>query len=606
MNDCHHHCGFREALDAMRDMVLIKGPESRLLWANASFRDYYGMTEDELRNMVDGPQSDPDDTLQYVRDDRTVFETGAHLDVPVEVVTGANGSQADFHTIKSPITENGTVVQCVGVSRRNDDPALDTRAISHAEAKAMAKPLRLVTSAFPLPIALVDVQGRVVSISPLWRSTFGSGGDAAHSYLLECYPDLAQLAEPLATALADDLPDPVHTRLTVNGGRTVFDMRVGSWQYADGTTGGVMIVAMDVTQEAARLAEIAEWNERYNLVVEGASVGIWDWPDVSADDEYWSDRFYELLGYEPGEIPASLTTFRNLLHPDDRERTFAKVADHLEDGATFDLEYRLRSKSGAYRWYRGSGASARDDDDNPTRMVGSIQDIDARVHAEHAARRVNEDLEHFVHVAAHDLREPARRQIMLAELIQAQHGDDLDPALQRQLVQVQEQGHKMLAMVTGFRSLTGIAGPTLDIEKVDLGDMVSALATELVDADDAVEVNVDLGAKVLGYPTLLEIMFRNLIRNALVHGPRPLTIDMTEREVEDRRIFAVASTFAGDPSRISDADLFKPFVQKDQSADGSGLGLSICRRVVDRHRGKIWIEPSDDTFTIKFTLGEQQ
>ncbi|MEL6985365.1 MAG: HAMP domain-containing sensor histidine kinase, partial [Actinomycetota bacterium] len=171
----------------------------------------------------------------------------------------------------------------------------------------------------------------------------------------------------------------------------------------------------------------------------------------------------------------------------------------------------------------------------------------------------------------------------------------------------QDQARKMMAMVSGFRSLTGIAGPTLDLETVELGGLVGALVEELLDPAEPIEVVVGLDGVVQGYPTLLEVLFRNLFVNALVHGPRPLRVELTEACEDGRRIFSVASTSPGGPRDIDHDRLFKPFVRDDVTAsDGSGLGLSICRRVVERHRGEIWIAPSEDTFTVCFTLGEQR
>lgn len=605
MDPCDEQCDYREALDAMRDMVLIKGPESRLLWANEAFRTYYGMTVDELRNLIDGPQSDPDDTMQYVRDDRMVFNTADHLDIPAELVTDAAGVAASFHTIKSPIIEAGQVVRCVGVSRRNEDTLIAGRGLSHDEAKALARPLRLLTSSFPLAIALVDDGGRVVATSPLWQSTFGSTGRAIDARLLDGHPELSDLADPLAAALEHDRSSRLQIDIEVDEDLRVYDLRVGPWHYDDGSTGGALILAIDVTAEANRQADLEASNERHQLVLGGASVGIWDKPSIARDEEYWSDRYYELLGYEPGEIAASTSAVMEAIHPDDRQRAAQALADHYATDATFDLEYRMRGKSGTYRWYRASGKVARDGNGDPTRMVGSIQDIDSRLQAEQDTRRVNEDLEHFVHVAAHDLREPARRQILLIELMLARHGDHIDEDLRRQLEQVQDQSRKMLDMVTGFRSLTGIAGPTLEVETVDLAALVDGVVTELIDPDDDVDVSLRLQSEVLGYPTLLEVLVRNLIGNAVTHGPRPLKIDISEYCDGAQRVIAVVSTANRRAGPGSDDELFKPFVRRDPSAPGSGLGLSICRRVVDRHRGKIWIEPSDDTFSVHFTLGEQ-
>jgi len=608
MGPYEHACGYREALDAMRDLVLIKGSESRLLWANHAFRDYYDMSEDELRDLVDGPQSDPDDTLQYVKDDRAVFASGEHLSIPSEQVTDASGASASFHTIKSPISECGQVVRSVGVSRRNADTEISTRMLSHDDAKSLARPLRLLASSFPLAIVLVDVGGRVVATSPQWRQTFASTALSLDDHLLRSLPELAALEGPLSAALTEGQSDLLQLGLDGEDGTRVYDMRIGPWHYDDGSIGGALILAIDVTEEADRQAELEIANERYGLVLGGASVGIWDRPDINADEEYWSDRYYELLGYEPGEIPASASMFVEMLHPDDRDRLEQDSIDHDAGGVAADLEFRLQRKTGEYRWYRGSGKASRDRDGRPGRMVGSIQDIDARKRAEEDVRRVNEDLEHFVHVAAHDLREPARRQILLVDRMLEQYGESQDDEFRRQLEQIQDQGNKMLSMVTGFRSLTGIAGPTLDVETVDLRRLVELLVAELIgstpDGGGDAEVCIDLGADVQGYPVLLEVLYRNLIINATRHGRKPLHLEIGELADDGKRVFSVANHHAAGSSG-DDEQLFMPFVRDDPSSDGSGLGLSICRRVVERHRGEIWIEPSDHTFTVHFTLGDQ-
>jgi len=524
-------------------------------------------------------------------------------------VTDASGATVSFHTIKSPIVECGQVVRSVGVSRRNTDTGISTRRLSHDDAKALARPLRILTSSFPLAIVLVDVSGRVVATSPQWRQTFASMALSLDDHLVRSLPELAALEGPLSAALTEGESGLLQLGVDDDDGAHVFDMRIGPWHYDDGSIGGAVVLAIDVTEEADRQAELEIANERYSLVLGGASVGIWDRPDIGADEEYWSDRYYALLGYEPGEVPASASAFVEMLHPDDRHRFEHDSIDHDAGGVAADFEFRLRHKTGEYRWYRGSGKASKDRDGRPGRMVGSIQDIDARKRAEEDVRRVNEDLEHFVHVAAHDLREPARRQILLVDLILQQHGEGLGDELRRQLEQVQDQGHKMLSMVTGFRSLTGIAGPTLDVETVDIRCLVDGLVAELIgsapDDEAGAEVCVGLGSDVQGYPVLLEVLYRNLITNARRHGSKPLQLEIGEMVDGGKRVFFVTNHQAAGSGGGDVEQLFMPFVRDDPSSDGSGLGLSICRRVVERHRGEIWIEPSDHSFTVQFTLGDQ-
>jgi rsbT co-antagonist protein RsbR len=109
---------YRQILDAIPDFVLVKGEKSRIVWANKSFREYYGMSEDDLTGLVDAPFNEPDYTQQYIQDDAFVFNQAQVLNIPEEPVTRHDGTVRMFNTIKSPIfNENNEVVMTLGVSR---------------------------------------------------------------------------------------------------------------------------------------------------------------------------------------------------------------------------------------------------------------------------------------------------------------------------------------------------------------------------------------------------------------------------------------------------------------------------------------------------------
>jgi len=113
---------YRQILDAIPDLVLVKGPKSHIRWANKAFREYYGMTNNQLADILDSPVNEPDYTQQYIKDDAHVFETGQVLDIPKEPVTRHDGVVRYFHTVKAPILNgDGKVVLTVGVSRDMTD-----------------------------------------------------------------------------------------------------------------------------------------------------------------------------------------------------------------------------------------------------------------------------------------------------------------------------------------------------------------------------------------------------------------------------------------------------------------------------------------------------
>jgi rsbT co-antagonist protein RsbR len=180
----------RQILDAIADLVLVKGPQSRIVWANKAFRDLYGMTGEQLYNLIDAPFNEPDYTLQYIKDDSYVFATGKTLDIPSEPVTRHDGAVRALHTVKTALrSSKGEIVMTAGVSRditerrrkeqelREMDRAITaaSEAIWIADAKAPGSPITYVNAAFERQTGFAqdEVLGRP------WRELLGRLNDEA-------------------------------------------------------------------------------------------------------------------------------------------------------------------------------------------------------------------------------------------------------------------------------------------------------------------------------------------------------------------------------------------------------------------------------------------
>jgi PAS domain S-box-containing protein len=137
------------------------------------------------------------------------------------------------------------------------------------------------------------------------------------------------------------------------------------------------------TEEALRVSE-----ERFTLAVKGANDGIWDW-DIANNSLYWSPRMKELLGYADDELDVDFDTLISHLHPDDRKHTTAAIEAHLKDRGLYDVEQRMCTKSGEYRWFRARGQALWDETGNPIRMVGSTSDITERKRTEEELIRLS-------------------------------------------------------------------------------------------------------------------------------------------------------------------------------------------------------------------------
>jgi PAS domain S-box-containing protein len=162
------------------------------------------------------------------------------------------------------------------------------------------------------------------------------------------------------------------------GDEGMFHIRVGHRAIAqEGETRTILFISKLDGDIKKSLQE-----ERYSLTVKGINAGIWDW-DLRDGTEWWSAKFYELLGYSDQELPSGYDTFVNyLLHPDDRENLLAMGREHRKNFIPYRMDIRLRHKSGTYYWFETFGESLRDKDGHAVRMVGTIINIYAKKEAE--------------------------------------------------------------------------------------------------------------------------------------------------------------------------------------------------------------------------------
>jgi PAS domain S-box-containing protein len=174
--------------------------------------------------------------------------------------------------------------------------------------------------------------------------------------------------------------------ITKHGSRKLIKWSNTALPGPDGSVEYIIGTGIDVTETRTTEDNLRAIKERFALAVKGSGNGLWDWSDTRRDAVWWSPRLYEMLGYKDGEIESSFKTFNALLHPEDRSKVHAAVQDHLKNNELYDIEIRMQTKSGAYRWFRTCGTAVRDAEGRPVRMSGSLADISERKEAEKALR----------------------------------------------------------------------------------------------------------------------------------------------------------------------------------------------------------------------------
>ena len=140
------------------------------------------------------------------------------------------------------------------------------------------------------------------------------------------------------------------------------------------------------------LTALAASEERFQLAVSGASAGLWDW-NLRTGEMYLSPHFREIVGHDEDELPNEMRAHYDLVHPDDLERVMLAINAHIQDKHPYDVEYRVRTRAGEYRWIQSRAQALWDASGKAYRMVGWILDVTDRRRADEALRESREELQ---------------------------------------------------------------------------------------------------------------------------------------------------------------------------------------------------------------------
>jgi PAS domain S-box-containing protein len=152
----------------------------------------------------------------------------------------------------------------------------------------------------------------------------------------------------------------------------------------------------DICDRKAREREVKELKDRFEMAIEGANLGVWDW-DLRTDAVEFDDQWARMLGFEPGEIDQDLTAWKSRVHPEDLDRVLANVEAHLDGEREYiDTEHRLRTADADWKWIRDIGHVTDWDGGEPVRAVGIHQDIDERKRAEQARKAARDQLRQVI------------------------------------------------------------------------------------------------------------------------------------------------------------------------------------------------------------------
>ena len=391
-------------------------------------------------------------------------------------------------------------------------------------------------------------------------------------------------------------------------------------------TGTVLLVAsrraardrlVDALDEVRQLAEDVESRDaRLELMLAASGTGFWEW-NVADGTLTWSEAIFRQHGLEPAAEAPPFEAYIGMIHPDDQETFRSAIGAAIDGAGPFSLDFRVVWPDGSIHWTHGAGRLLRDEQGRPISMLGTGQDITERRRVEEQRdellveeRRAGEFREAFVDVISHELRTPITTILGLTQILaRPGRADDL-VSRAGLLDDVRAESERLHRLVEDLLVLSRAERGRLVIETEPLQPR---RLLELVVAHEApdlpsirVEARIEPDLPVVsGDPTYVEQIVRNLLGNAAKYTPAGTLVVVGARRNGSEVEVRVSDSGPG----IADQSLqrvFELFYRDPDSARavaGSGIGLFVCRSLVEAMGGRMWaVRPPEGGTEFGFTL----
>ncbi|SPF41654.1 putative PAS/PAC sensor signal transduction histidine kinase [Syntrophobacter sp. SbD1] len=383
-------------------------------------------------------------------------------------------------------------------------------------------------------------------------------------------------------------------------------------------------IAWEITQRKRVEEELRENQSRLDLALRSAHMGVWRW-DIVENRRWYDDRVCHLLDINPAEFSGTADEVFKAIHPDDRLAVSEALTRAVEHNGRYEAEYRVVHLGGGIHHIAARGRVVRDDNGRPVRVNGIAWDITSRkmmeqelrkssdelelrvqertaelrisneTLREHAAKleRLTEELQEFAFVASHDLREPLRKIQTFGRMLSGKFEEELSDVGQDYLARMIGSASRMSDLLDSLLNYSRIASLQSQFGPVSLTEVAQHAAGDLELAVTKAEASVEIGElpAIEVDPSQIRQLFQNLIANSIRYRKdteKPLVKVYGHTNAGICKIF-VEDNGIGFEEQYLDR-IFKPFQQlnkKSSKYGGTGMGLAICRKIVERHGGSI-------------------
>lgn len=355
--------------------------------------------------------------------------------------------------------------------------------------------------------------------------------------------------------------------------------------------------------------EILEINERYNLVSKATNDIIWDWNIRNNDVFRTGDGLKILIDEADSYLKPTNESWIDKIHPEDVESVMKKINLFLYE--TKELywsdSYRFLKSDGTYSYLFDKGYLTRNGKMEPIRMIGALRDITVQKETELILKNLNEklekraeqlvnsnlELERFAYVASHDLQEPLRMVSSFLQLLQKKYESQLDETANKYIHLAVDGADRMKRLISDLLQFSRVSSTAIALQSVDTNEIVDELKNLFKNKlfESGGVIHSTRLPIIMADKTPITQLFQNLIGNALKYrGESTPEIWVDYEENENEFIFNIRDNGLGiDPKFFEKIFVIFQRLHNKNEYSGTGIGLAICKKIVERFNGRIWV-----------------
>jgi signal transduction histidine kinase/ABC-type amino acid transport substrate-binding protein len=376
------------------------------------------------------------------------------------------------------------------------------------------------------------------------------------------------------------------------------------------TKKAMLNILEDVEEEKNKLAAISK---RLDLATSGANIGISEW-DVKHNKMVWNDEMYKLFDLDKSKVHSTaelLEQSREVILPEDKDKTAKKREEELNKGGKYDIVFRVKWRDGSVHYLRSFGTSEEKDG-----KVAKIYSVNLDVTRE---QEIDKAKSEFVSLASHQLRTPLSSINWYSELLLSGDVGKLNKQQLEYMHAVDNANTRMVELINALLNVSRLELGTfvLESEKLNPKDCAEQIIKEIKTRSDVKhqQLNIVFDPKtpeIVFDKKYLEMLYQNLLSNAVKYTSEKGKIDLivgpaiAGQVVDGYTIpnegimITVADNGYGIPKNQQDkimTKLFRADNALDKDADGTGLGLYIIKSVIDHSNGNLWFKSVENKGT---------